>query len=368
MRRILGKLTAFIVGAAAAGIVAWLVLDTPTPIPDPREVTPRGALAPQEETIIALFERAQESVVSITTEERVVDPWARRAIDVPRGTGSGFVWDEAGHVVTNHHVITGASGARLRLADGRVLQATLVGSAPEHDLAVLRIETGRDRPTPLPIGESGTLQVGQSVLAIGNPFGLDWTLTTGIVSALDREIPARGGGLVEGLIQTDAAINPGNSGGPLIDSAGRLIGVNTAIFSPSGASAGIGFAVPVDTVSRVVPRLIQAGRYSPPYLGVRHSDRISALASARGLKGVPVLGVEPGSPAAAVDLRPAGEDAAGQLVLRDIIVALGGQSVSSRAELEAALAAQTPNEPVTLRIWREGETIDLSVVLADPDP
>lgn len=179
----------------------------------------------------------------------MLDPWSRRAVDVPRGSGSGFVWDDRGHIVTNNHVISGASGARVRLADGRVLDAKLVGTVPQRDLAVLRIDAEADAPPPLPVGESDTLRVGQSVLAIGNPFGLDWTLTTGIVSALDREIPTRGGATIEGLIQTDAAINPGNSGGPLIDSAGRLIGVNTAIFSSSGSSAGIGFAMPVDTVN-----------------------------------------------------------------------------------------------------------------------
>ncbi len=280
----MGRIRAFLLGLAAAGLVLFLALQVGQPPPEPRAVAARGELAPQEETVIALFEAARESVVSITTEERVLDPWSRRAVDVPRGTGSGFVWDEAGHIVTNHHVIRGASGARVRLADGRKLRASLVGTAPGQDLAVLRIEAGRDMPPPLPLGESDSLQVGQSVLAIGNPFGLDWTLTTGIVSALDREIPTQGGATIEGLIQTDAAINPGNSGGPLIDSAGRLIGVNTAIFSPSGSSAGIGFAVPVDTVNRVAPQLIARGSYRPPVLGITHSDQTRGRRSSQPLK------------------------------------------------------------------------------------
>jgi S1-C subfamily serine protease len=355
---------------AAAGAVLWLVLDgaprATTERSEPREVAPRGELAPQEETIIALFERARVSVVSITTQERVLDPWARRAVDVPRGTGSGFVWDEAGHIVTNHHVITGASGARVRLADGRERRAALVGAAPEHDLAVLRIDAGRDAPPPLSIGESGDLRVGQSVLAIGNPFGLDWTLTTGIVSALDREIPARGGGIITGLVQTDAAINPGNSGGPLIDSAGRLIGVNTAIFSPSGSSAGIGFAVPVDTVRRVVPQLIRSGVYRPPYLGVRHSDQVNRIAAAQGIEGVIVLAVEPGSPADEAGIRGAGRDREGRLVPGDVVVALDGTEMGTSAELDAVLASREAGETVVFRVLRQGEEVDVPVTLELP--
>ena len=182
------------------------------------------------------------------------DIWTRNVYSVPRGTGSGFVWDDAGHVITNFHVIENASEALVKLADGREFKASLVGVSKAHDLAVLRIKVPKERPAPVPIGTSHDLRVGQKVYAIGNPFGLDWTLTTGIVSALDRSLGEENGASIEHLIQTDAAINPGNSGGPLLDSAGRLIGVNTAIYSPSGSSAGIGFAVPVDTVNRVVPQ------------------------------------------------------------------------------------------------------------------
>src|SRR5690606_13440373 len=227
----------------------------------PRTPTERGPLSAEEQATIDLFERSRMSVVFIATTQRVVDVWTRNALQVPRGTGSGFIWDESGHVITNNHVLQGASGAQVRLADGRSFDAELVGRSPYHDLAVLRIrvEDG-ESPAPLPIGTSEDLRVGQKVFAVGNPFGLDWTLTTGIVSALNRELPTDSGLSIRDLIQTDAAINPGNSGGPLLDSAGRLIGVNTAIFSPSGAYAGIGFSVPVDTVNRVVPRLIATGR------------------------------------------------------------------------------------------------------------
>ncbi|GGO61792.1 DegP2 peptidase. Serine peptidase. MEROPS family S01B [Roseovarius pacificus] len=356
---------AFVIGLIVAGAAAFISADLWRE-PDAQIVTPRGALAPHENTTIALFETARGSVVSITTEERVLDPWSRRAMDVPRGTGSGFVWDDQGHIVTNNHVIAGASGARVRLADGRVLDAALVGTAPQHDLAVLRIDTGLDAPRPLTIGESGSLQVGQSVLAIGNPFGLDWTLTTGIVSALDREIPTRGGATIEGLIQTDAAINPGNSGGPLIDSAGRLIGVNTAIFSPSGSSAGIGFAVPVDTVSRVVPQLISTGTYRPPVLGIRHSDRINQLAAQQGLEGVLVLGVEPGSPAAVAGLRAARQAPSGHLVPGDVITAIDGRAIRSSEDINDALDAYAPGDRVAISLLRDGSELETSVVLASP--
>src|SRR5690606_1833579 len=236
---------------------ASLLVMQSAPAPEPRIVTPRGELGADEKATIELFRNARDSVVFISTRQRVTDFWTRNVYSVPRGSGSGLVWDEAGHIVTNYHVIRGASSAQIQLADGREFSATLVGVSPQHDLAVLKIG-GADcvAPARVPIGTSHDLQVGQNGFAIGNPFGLDWTLTRGIVSALDRSLPNENGPDIDHLIQTDAAINPGNSGGPLLDSAGRLIGINTAIYSPSGASAGIGFAVPVDTVMRVVPQLI----------------------------------------------------------------------------------------------------------------
>jgi S1-C subfamily serine protease len=226
----------------------------------PRRVAARGDLSADEKATIELFQKARGSVVYINTSERVLDLWTRNVFVIPKGTGSGFVWDEDGDIVTNFHVIAGAADARVRLSDGRDFGARLAGASPAHDLAVLRVAASSSL-TPVLVGTSSDLKVGQKVFAIGNPFGLDWTLTTGIVSALDRSLPAEDGrSLIEHLIQTDAAINPGNSGGPLLDSAGRLIGINAAIFSPSGASAGVGFAVPVDTVNTVVPRLIAHGK------------------------------------------------------------------------------------------------------------
>ena len=335
------------------------------PPPEPRPVAPRPDLPAEERSVIETFQAARESVVFITTSLRVIDPWSRRSADVPRGSGSGFIWDERGHVVTNNHVIAGADRALIQLADGGTYGARLVGADPAHDLAVLRIEGG-DAP-PLPIGSSANIQVGQKVLAIGNPFGLDWTLTTGVVSALDRDLPGGGRRRLRGLIQTDAAINPGNSGGPLLDSAGRLIGVNTAIFSPSGGSAGIGFAVPVDVVNRVVPQLIEHGRYSPPELGIEYDQRINELARRQGFSGVLVLGIEPGSAAARAGLQPAEITGDGRLVPGDIIVGLGENPVATTEDLLVALDRHEPGSEVEIAFLRDGRRHSVMVTLDGPD-
>ena len=334
------------------------------PVAEPRIVTPRGELAPAENSTIAVFERARDSVVSISTSRRVVDYWTRNAHDVPRGTGSGFVWDKAGHIVTNNHVIQGASSASVRLADGRVFDASLVGTDPTHDIAVLEIDVREADLPALAIGTSADLKVGQSVLAIGNPFGLDWTLTTGIISALDRELPNDEGGVIRGLIQTDAAINPGNSGGPLIDSAGRLIGVNTAIFSPSGSSAGIGFAVPVDAVNRVVPQILASGLYRPPVLGVVSDPRADALLARQGVQGVLILSVDPGTPAAEAGLRPVRQTRGGEIVPGDVIVALDGETLGGTEALRAALDRRRAGDRVRLGLLREGARAEVEVTLA----
>lgn len=357
--------------AVAALVAIWglmpLVRDALRPPAEPRLVTARGDLAADEAATIALFEQAKPSVVFITTEAEALDPFTRNVFAVPRGTGSGFVWDEAGHVVTNFHVIEGATGASVRLADGRTLPARLVGVDPRNDLAVLRIAAGGNAPPPLAIGASGALQVGQKVFAIGNPFGFDFTLTTGIVSALGRELPGRRGVTIRGLIQTDAAINPGNSGGPLLDSAGRLIGVNTAIYSPTGGSAGIGFAVPVDTVNRVVPQLIATGRYAPPTIGVEIDPQINAIAAAQGLEGVVVLGIVPGSPAARAGIEPARFTRDGRMVPGDIITGIDGTETATVEDLLATLEAREVGDRVELHIRRDGRdrTVELSLAAGD---
>src|SRR5688572_3016331 len=289
----LAKIKIAIVAAVALGLSACGRDEPQRVAAEPRVIAARGDLAADEAATIELFERSKDAVVYIAVAQRVVDPWSRNMFSIPRGTGSGFVWDRDGHVVTNTHVILGASEARVRLNDGRDYAASLVGASPAHDLAVLRIRVPERPPAPLPIGTSADLRVGQKVFAIGNPFGLDWSLTSGIVSALNRSLPSEDGrSVIEALIQTDAAINPGNSGGPLLDSAGRVIGVNTAIFSPSGAYAGVGFAVPVDTVNRVVPQLISRGRYIRPVLGVSVDAGLNEMLQRRtGVTGVAVAAV-----------------------------------------------------------------------------
>ncbi len=331
---------------------------------EPRDVAPRGPLRSDELSTVDVFRRSSPSVVYITTVGLVRDFFSRNVMRVPRGTGSGFVWDRHGNVVTNYHVISGAQEALVRLADQRTFMARLVGASPQHDLAVLHIEVEDGVPPPLPIGSSADLLVGQSVLAIGNPFGFDHTLTTGIVSALDRSIDSDGGGVIENLIQTDAAINPGNSGGPLLDSAGRLIGVNTVIYSPSGAYAGLGFAVPVDTINRVVPRLIRFGRYVRPVLGISSSDAIAPrLLEPLGIRGVPVLSVAPNSPARQLGLQPARMSPGGSVILGDVIQAIDGHPTNSLQELTSVLDEYDIGDEVELQVWRNGERIDLRTEL-----
>jgi len=335
---------------------------TPTPLPD-APVTPRGDLSDIERSTVELFGEASPSVVFITTLSVQADPWRRRVTETPRGTGSGFVWDDQGHIVTNYHVIEGANGARVTLADQSTFPAELVGSVAEKDLAVLRIEAPADALHPLPIGTSGDLRVGQHVFAIGNPFGLDHTLSTGVVSGLEREIMSIGRRPIQGVIQTDAAINPGNSGGPLLDSAGRLIGVNTMIFSPSGASAGIGFAVPVDTVRRMVPQLIEHGRVIRPALGVVLAD--PRLMARLGLaRGSLVLGVEPGSPAAQAGITPTVQDRrTGQLILGDLLLSVDGTDVSEANDVYRVLDGHEVGETVVVRLMRGDAEREVDVTL-----
>ena len=356
-----------VAGAILIGLWHYLPpLNQAAELPDarPRTVAPRGDLAADEQSNIKLFEHSRDSVVYITTSEQVRDFWTRDVFSEPRGTGSGFLWDTQDDIVTNFHVVEGASEATIRLSDGRNYKAKLVGVSPTHDIAVLKIDIGKKSPPPIPLGTSDDLRVGQKVFAIGNPFGLDWTLTTGIVSALDRSLTTEGGGSVEHLIQTDAAINPGNSGGPLLDSAGRLIGMNTAIYSPSGASAGIGFAVPVDEINRVVPQIIRYGKYTQPGLGIRVDNALNRrLSAALGVKGVVILRVERGSAAAKAGLRSARLRDDGYVVPGDIIVAVEKKPVSSVSQLYAVLDDFRIGDSVNLSVLRDGNVITIPVKL-----
>jgi S1-C subfamily serine protease len=322
--------------------------DAPSTAVEPRAVTPRGDLAGDELATIEIYEQCASSVVHITTAQVARDRLTFNPLEIPSGAGSGFIWDDQGHVVTNFHVIENANKATVRLADQRSWSAELVGVAPEKDLAVLRIKTGDELPPAIPIGTSDDLKVGQKVFAIGSPFGLDQTMTAGIISALGRQIKPRNREISD-VIQTDAEINPGNSGGPLLDSAGRLIGVNTAIYSRSGENAGIGFAIPVDEVNRVVPQLISKGRITRPGLGVQVTRQA-------GLPGVLILRVFPGSAAEAAGLRPTTINNEGAIILGDVIVKADGAKVSSLSDLFAVLEKHKVGDRLTLDILRNPGT------------
>nr|WP_308436242.1 trypsin-like peptidase domain-containing protein [Thalassotalea marina] len=330
---------------------------------EPRMVTARGELAAQEKTTIDIFNQASPSVVFISTSNIVRSYWSRDVRKVPRGSGSGFIWDEFGHVVTNYHVIEGASEANIRLNDGRTYQASLVGVSPNHDLAVLKINVDLDLPPAVPLGTSEDLQVGQSVFAIGNPFGLDHTLTSGIVSALNRSLSDDSELIINNLIQTDAAINPGNSGGPLLDSAGRLVGINTAIYSPSGAYAGIGFAVPVDTVNRVVPQLIQSGKYTQPSLGISIDQDLNAqIIQQLGIEGIAILDISPNSSAAKAGLQPAQMTRFG-IKLGDVIQSIDGNRISNVKSLMSTLDNYRVGDQVTVGILRNNQQLEITTRL-----
>ena len=330
----------------------------------PRAITPRGDLAAFEQSTVELFRTVSPSVVYLTTRSRVASPFSRRAIEVDAGSGSGFMWDEFGHIVTNFHVLQEASSAKVVLWDQSSYEAILVGGSADHDLAVLKINAPAAKLLPVAIGTSDDLLVGQAVFAIGNPFGLNQTLTTGVVSAKSRSIDSPTGRSIEEVIQIDAAINPGNSGGPLLDSAGRLIGVNTAIYSPSGTSAGVGFSIPVDTVNRVVPQIIASGRYEPPQLGIRVNRELSEVVTTRlGVQGVLILHIIPGGPADRAGLR---ETVIGQSSLvrpGDIIQKIGDTTVRDMNDMLEALERHRVGETVTVQFLREGETETVDVVL-----
>ena len=326
-----------------------------------RAVVPRGELRAEEKLTIALFKQASPAVVNITVLGVERDMFTLNQYQIPQGTGSGFVWDTTGNIITNFHVIQNADAAQVTLADQSNWKARIVGVAPDKDLAVLKIDAPANKLQPIPIGTSKDLQVGQNVFAIGNPFGLDQTLTTGIISALNREIESVTRRPIQGVIQSDAAINPGNSGGPLLDSAGRLIGVNTAIYSPSGASAGIGFAIPVDTVNRIVPELIRSGKITRPGLGIQIADE--QIAQRLRVTGVLVVDVARGSAAARAGIQPTRRDAQGRVILGDVITAIDGRKIESPNDMFLTLEKYKVGDAVNVTSLRDGRTVQTKVTL-----
>lgn len=327
---------------------------------EPRAITARGDLAGDEQNTIDIFKSNSPSVVYVTSIALRRGFFSMNSVEIPQGTGSGFVWDKEGRIVTNYHVISDANRVQVTMADNSTWKAVFIGAAPDKDIAVLQIAAPSHILRPIAIGRSQDLLVGQKVFAIGNPFGLDQTITSGIISALNREITSITGRTIRGTIQTDAAINPGNSGGPLIDSAGRLIGVNTAIYSPSGAYAGIGFAVAVDIVNEIVPELIKHGRIIRPGIGVTLVDE--RIMKDLGIQGAMILRVESDSPAAAAGLRSTTQQR-GEVVFGDIIVAVEGFQVKSNEDLIGALEKARIGDEIILTIRRDNQLFDVPIRL-----
>jgi len=355
-----------------AGALVWVVVRNKSggghgPLhmaAEPRAITPRGDLAEDEKSTIDLFDTVSKSVVHITTLAQMRSRLSFNVTEVPQGTGSGFIWDAAGHIVTNFHVAQSGDKYKVTLSNNHTYDATLVGGTPDKDLAVLQLEGApADEIKPIAIGTSGNLKVGQKVFAIGNPFGLDQTLTTGVISGLGREIQSVSRRPISDVIQTDAAINPGNSGGPLLDSAGRIIGINTAIYSPSGAYAGIGFAVPVDTINLIVPQLISNGRIVRPGLGV--SIFPDSAARAMRLEGVVVRDVSPGGAADRAGITGIVSDQFGRWMPGDVIVGFDGGDVTSQADLFRALDKHKVGDTVTLKLLNRGKTREVRLNLQE---
>ena len=323
---------------------------------------PAGLLASERNTI-DVFRKAGPSVVFVTNNALRRDRFSTNVTEVPQGAGSGFLWDDHGHVVTNYHVIEGGQTFSVTLASGETREARVVGAERRKDLAVLHFDTQGLEVKALPTGRSNALIVGQKVLAIGNPFGLDRTLTTGIISALGREFPTEGGFVLEDVIQTDASINPGNSGGPLLDSAGQVIGVNTAIYSLSGSSAGIGFSIPIDTVARIVPQLIRYGQVRRAGLGVTVVPE--HIARSWGVSGIVIREVYAGSEAARVGLRSLRLDRRGRVTSADIVTAVDGREIVGFAGLANLLDDRKPGDEVILTVVRGQETIPIEMTLQE---
>ena len=324
----------------------------------PRPITPAGDLAEDEKTTIELFRRCSQSVVYITAISVRRDRFNFNPIEIPAGTGSGFVWDEQGRIVTNFHVVARAATdddhIRVTLADQTTHLARIIGGAPDNDIAVLQLETSPKNLVPMPVGSSGNVQVGQKVMAIGNPFGLDQTLTTGVISGLGREIKADNGRTIYDVIQTDAAINPRNSAGPLLNSSGRLIGMNTAIYSPSGAYAGIGFAIPVDTINRVVPELLRHGRVIRPGFGIQIAN--DQIVRQLDIEGVLILKVQPGGAAEEAGLQPTVVDENEQIRLGDVIVEIDGTTIRNADDLFKVIDGRAVGDTVSVKVLRHGRT------------
>ena len=325
-------------------------------------VAASGFSTDDEKNTMEIFRRSSPAVVYVTNQTTVRDRYSLNVHTIPKGTGTGVIWDRQGYIITNYHVIEGATKIIITLQDQSSWSATVKGIAPSKDLAILKIEAPTERLTPLPLGDSNELTVGRKVVAIGNPFGLDTTLTVGVVSALGREIKSGNQRTIHNVIQTDAAINPGNSGGPLINSSGELVGINTAIYSPSGASVGIGFAIPVNTVKQIVPQLIAHGKLQRPSLGIEIGP--SQWAQRYGIKGVPIFKVMRNSPAAKAGLTGVQRSINGSAILGDIIIGLGSQVIEDQDDLLGTLESFKAGDQLQIELVRNGKIEKRLITLA----
>lgn len=349
----------FIVGLVAGAGLLSIIKKEATAATDPAPL-----LITDEANNIAVFEAASPSVVFVTNTQLRRQRFSLNVLEIPKGSGTGFIWDDDGLIVTNFHVVYGANKINIALQSGQQFEAKVVGTSPEKDIALLKIDAPKDMLSPLPLGNSDALAVGRKVLAIGNPFALDTTLTVGVVSALGREIKSMNNRTISNVIQTDAAINPGNSGGPLLNSQGELIGVNTAIYSPSGASAGIGFAIPVSTLKNLVPQLKKYGKLYRPVLGI---ETLSDSWTKRlKIKGVVVFAVKPGLPAASAGIIGVREDRRGKLHLGDVIIAIDSEPVTNEDTMLSLLEQHSPGDTVEITTLRDDEIRTYALTLAAP--
>ena len=356
-------LTLAVIAAALVALTLSNIRYSPWTNTTARTVDQRGPLSEAERANIELFERVSPSVVQVAARSAASNPLTDDeggASGAGAASGTGFVWDNEGHVVTNNHVVQNGGEVAIRFASGEVAQAEIIGVAPNYDLAVLRIKSARKLPPPVALGSSSELKVGQSAFAIGNPFGLDQSLTSGIISALKRRLPTSSGREISNVIQTDTAINPGNSGGPLLDSAGRLIGVNTAIISPSGSSAGIGFAIPADIVNRVVPELIKSGRVPTPGIGIVAASE--AVSTRLGVEGVIIVRTAPGSPAERAGIRGVDFNSG---ALGDVIVQADGKPVHRLSDLTDQIEQVGAGKSIRISLKRGSQTRDITIDIVD---
>ena len=358
--------SAIFLAALGAVVLATSQNDESTP-PLEIDTGKSSFLTDGESNNIAVFSEASASVVFVTNTQLRRQLFSLNVMEIPKGSGTGFIWDEKGLIVTNFHVVYRANRITITLQSGKSYDAEVVGTSPEKDIALLRINAPDEKLKAITLGDSNSLSVGRKVLAIGNPFALDTTLTVGVVSALGREIKSISNRTIKNVIQTDAAINPGNSGGPLLDSMGRLVGVNTAIFSPSGASAGIGFAIPVNTVKVIVPQLLKYGRLYRPILGIETLPLTEYWAKTLKVRGVAILSVKKGLPAEKAGMIGVREDRRGNIHFGDVIIAINDEPVINEDTLLSLLEQLEPGDSIKVTTLKNEEIQNYEVTLSSPD-